>query len=83
MAAVSYWLVSSSCLLALAGEIRGWDHTVPTSVSDWRAAPQCLTDQFLSSDGRSAMRVAFAWGPAPVEFTRLSASRAAWEATST
>src|SRR5690242_17714772 len=38
MAAVSYWLLSPSFLLALAGKIRGWDSTVPTPVRDWRTA---------------------------------------------
>jgi Glycosyl transferase family 2 len=38
MAAVSYWLLSPSFFLALAGKIRGWDRTVSTPVREWRTA---------------------------------------------
>jgi hypothetical protein len=38
MAAVSYWLISPSFLLALAGKIRGWDRTAPTPTRDWHTA---------------------------------------------
>jgi glycosyltransferase involved in cell wall biosynthesis len=35
VAALSYWFLSPSFLLALAGRIRGWDGTEPTPVRDW------------------------------------------------
>lgn len=37
MAALSYWLISPSFMLALAGKIRGWDRAVPTPQRDWHS----------------------------------------------
>jgi glycosyltransferase involved in cell wall biosynthesis len=38
VAALSYWFLSPSFLLALAGQIRGWEETEPTPVRSWRTA---------------------------------------------
>jgi cellulose synthase/poly-beta-1,6-N-acetylglucosamine synthase-like glycosyltransferase len=37
MAAISYWFLSPSTLLALLGKLRGWDLTKPTPTVDWKA----------------------------------------------
>ncbi|MSV34843.1 MAG: glycosyltransferase family 2 protein [Bryobacterales bacterium] len=36
MASLSYWFLSPSLILAIAGKLRGWDRTVPTPAVDWR-----------------------------------------------
>ena len=36
MASISYWFLSPSLLMALAGKIRGWDRTVSTPAVNWR-----------------------------------------------
>ena len=36
MASLSYWFLSPSLILAVAGKLRGWDRTVPTPAVDWR-----------------------------------------------
>ncbi len=38
MAAISYWFLSPSVLLALLGKLRGWDRTKPTPTFDWKTA---------------------------------------------
>jgi glycosyltransferase involved in cell wall biosynthesis len=38
MAAVSYWFLSPSLVLALLGKWKGWDRTKPTPTFDWRSA---------------------------------------------
>jgi glycosyltransferase involved in cell wall biosynthesis len=36
MASISYWFLSPSLMMALAGKLRGWDRTVSTPSVDWR-----------------------------------------------
>src|SRR5438874_13477229 len=38
MAAISYWFLSPSVILALLGKLRGWDRTKPTPTFDWKTA---------------------------------------------
>jgi Glycosyl transferase family 2 len=38
MAAISYWFLSPSVILALLGKLKGWDRTKPTPTFDWRTA---------------------------------------------
>ncbi len=38
MAAISYWFLSPSVILALLGKLKGWDRTEPTPAFDWKAA---------------------------------------------
>src|SRR6266481_3640345 len=38
MAAISYWFLSPSVILALIGKLKGWDRTKPTPTFDWRTA---------------------------------------------
>jgi glycosyltransferase involved in cell wall biosynthesis len=38
MAAISYWFLSPSVILALLGKLKGWDRTKPTPTFDWKAA---------------------------------------------
>jgi glycosyltransferase involved in cell wall biosynthesis len=38
MAAVSYWFLSPSVILALIGKLKGWDRTKPTPAFDWKTA---------------------------------------------
>src|SRR5258708_28352823 len=38
MAAISYWFLSPSVLLALLGKMKGWDRTKPTPAFDWKTA---------------------------------------------
>ena len=38
MAAISYWFLSPSVLLALLGKLKGWDRTKPTPTFDWKTA---------------------------------------------
>ncbi len=38
MAAISYWFLSPSILLALLGKLKGWDRTKPTPIFDWKTA---------------------------------------------
>ena len=38
MAAISYWFLSPSVLLALIGKVRGWERTKPTPAFDWKTA---------------------------------------------
>src|SRR5947208_14422942 len=38
MAAISYWFLSPSVILALLGKLNGWDRTKPTPTFDWRTA---------------------------------------------
>ncbi len=36
VASLSYWFLSPSLILAIAGKLRGWDRTIPTPSVDWR-----------------------------------------------
>lgn len=38
MASLSYWFLSPSVFLAVAGKLKGWDRTRPTPAFDWRSA---------------------------------------------
>ncbi|HET9319950.1 MAG TPA: glycosyltransferase, partial [Bryobacteraceae bacterium] len=38
MAAISYWFLSPSVILALIGKWKGWDRTKPTPTFDWKTA---------------------------------------------
>ena len=38
MAAISYWFLSPSVILALLGKLKGWDRTKPTPAFDWKTA---------------------------------------------
>lgn len=38
MAAISYWFLSPSVILALIGKLKGWDRTKPTPTFDWKTA---------------------------------------------
>ena len=38
MAAISYWFLSPSVILALLGKLKGWDRTKPTPTFDWKTA---------------------------------------------
>lgn len=38
MASISYWFLSPSVILALAGKLKGWDRTQATPAFDWRKA---------------------------------------------
>ena len=38
MAAIPYWFLSPSVILALLGKLKGWDRTKPTPTFDWKAA---------------------------------------------
>jgi glycosyltransferase involved in cell wall biosynthesis len=38
MAAISYWFLSPSVILALLGKLRGWERTKPTPAFDWKTA---------------------------------------------
>jgi len=38
MAAISYWFLSPSVILAMLGKLKGWDRTKPTPVFDWKTA---------------------------------------------
>src|SRR5438128_229574 len=38
MAAISYWFLSPSVILALLGKLKGWDSTKPTPTFDWKTA---------------------------------------------
>src|SRR5882724_5982384 len=38
MAAISYWFLSPSVILALLGKLKGWDRTTPTPTFDWKTA---------------------------------------------
>ncbi len=38
MAAISYWCLSPTVLLALWGKLKGFDRTKPTPSFDWRSA---------------------------------------------
>src|SRR5690242_2435531 len=55
MAAVSYWLISPSFMLAIAGKLRGGDRVVPTPVRDWRMAKVDVIVPARNEEGKIAL----------------------------
>ena len=53
MAAISYWFLSPSVILALIGKLKGWDRTKPTPTFDWKTATLDVVIPAGTRDGQT------------------------------